>query len=65
MHNICYCIIIYYLILYYIILYCIKKFKFSFAMKNLSGGINHTTGGNTTWLNPRLELKDQASFVKS
>ena len=26
---------------------------FSFAMNNLSGGINHTTRGNTTWLNPR------------
>ena len=38
---------------------------FSFIMSNLSGGINHTSGVNTTWLDPRRGARDQVSFVRS
>ena len=38
---------------------------FSFMMSNLSGVINHTSGVNTTWLDPRRGARDQVSFVRS
>ena len=37
---------------------------FSFIMSNLSEVINHTSGVNTTWLDPRRGVRDQVFFLR-